>query len=96
MLKINKQEIKIDDELYKKINTICSFLNVIPIIKNGGIRCIENTNISYIEPHTITINNVPILMFNGSNDIYIGNLNNKFKIYDLEGIIKSIKVIKKD
>jgi hypothetical protein len=96
MLKINKQEIKIDDELYKKINTICSFLNVIPIIKSGSIRCIENTNISYVEPHTITINKVPILMFNGSNDIYIGNLNNKFKIYDLEKIIKSIKIIKKD
>ena len=48
MLKINKQEIKIDDELYKKINTICSFLNIIPIIKSGSVRCIENTNISYV------------------------------------------------
>lgn len=89
ILKINKQEIKINDELYKKINTAFSFLNVISILKGDSIRCIENTNISYVEPHTITINKVLILMFNGTNDIYIGNLNNKFKIW-------SINIIKKD
>lgn len=41
MLSIVKQEIEIEEALKKKLEFICSFCNIIPIIQNGSIRKIE-------------------------------------------------------
>ena len=59
-----------------------------PTIINGSIRKIDKTNLTYIEPHRIIINNTTFLAFNYSNEIFIENLSNKIKLSDLETFIK--------
>ena len=71
MIKIIKEEIEIDDSLVSRLNVICNFCNTTPIIENGSIRKIEHTNLTYIEPHRIIINNKLYLAFNYSNEIYV-------------------------
>ena len=38
MLIIETKEIKISDELKRKIDMVCRFINTKPIIKNGSVR----------------------------------------------------------
>ena len=90
MIKITEQEIIIDESLKKKLEFICDFCNTTPTFINGSIRKIDNTNLSYIEPHRVIINNITFLAFNYSNDIYIKNLSNKIKISELEAYLKGI------
>lgn len=71
MTKIIKEEIEIDDSLVSRLNVICDFCNTTPIIKNSNIRKIEHTNLTYIEPHRIIINNKLYLAFNYSNETYV-------------------------
>ena len=59
-----------------------------PTIINGSIRKIDKTNLTYIEPHRIIINNITFLAFNYSNEIFIENLSNKIKLSELENYIK--------
>ena len=60
MINIVKKELEFDDELKKKIEFICGFLNTTPTIINGNIRKIDRTNLSYIEPHRIIIKGITI------------------------------------
>ena len=53
MIKIVKEEIEIDESLVSRLKVICDFCNTTPIIKNGSIRKIGHTNLTYIEPHRI-------------------------------------------
>ena len=89
MIKIIKQELEIDETLKRRLEIICDFCNTTPTIINGSIRKVDKTNLSYIEPHKIIINNIVFLAFNYSNEIYISNLSRKIKINELENYIKS-------
>ena len=51
---------------------------------------VQQSNLSYIEPHRIIINNNVFLAFNYSNEIYINNLSKKIKISELENYIKTM------
>ena len=84
MIKIIKEEIEIDESLVFRLNAICDFCNTTPIIENGSIRKIAHTNLTYIEPHRIIINN----KLNYSNEIYVHNLDKKIKLSELENYIK--------
>ena len=89
MVNIIKEELSLEETLKKKIEFICDFTKTTPIIINGSIRKIDKTNLTYIEPHRIIINNTTYLAFNYSNEIYIENLSNKIKISELEDYIKT-------
>ena len=89
MINIIKKEIDIEESLRKRLEIICDFCNTTPTIINGSIRGIAKTNLTYIEPHRIYINNNLYLAFNYSNEIYINNLSRKIKINELENYIKS-------
>ena len=71
MINIIKKEIDVEESLRKRLEIICDFCNTTPTIINGSIRKVDKTNLSYIEPHKIIINNNVFLAFNYSNDIYI-------------------------
>ena len=86
--KINYQIL--DESLKKKLKFICDFAKVKPTIINENIRRIDKTNLTYIEPHRIIINNTTFLAFNYSNEIFIENLSNKIKLSELEDYLKSI------
>ena len=88
MVNIIKEEISLEESLKKKIEFICEFAKVQPTIINGSIRKIDKTNLTYIEPHRIIINNITFLAFNYSNKIFIENLSNKIKLSELENYIK--------
>ena len=87
MVNIIKKEISLEESLKKKIEFICEFAKVQPTIINGSIRKIDKTNLTYIEPHRIIINNITFLAFNYSNEIFIENLSNKIKLSELENYI---------
>ena len=88
MISIKTSKLEIDDNLRKKIEIICSFNNLKPKFFNGTIRNIDKTNLSYIEPHRVIINNIVVLLFNYSRTIYINNLSNKMDISELQSFCK--------
>lgn len=90
MVNIIKEEITLEESLKKKLEFICDFAKAEPTIINGSIRKIDKTNLTYIEPHRIIINNITFLIFNYSNEIFIENLSNKIKLSELENYLKSI------
>ena len=61
MVNIIKQEIVIEESLKKKLELICEFSNTTLKIINGSIRKIDRTNLTYVEPHRIIINNKIII-----------------------------------
>lgn len=71
MVNIIKEEIELDESLKKKLKFICDFSKVKPTLINENIRKIDKTNLTYIEPHRIIINNTTFLAFNYSNEIYL-------------------------
>ena len=90
MINIIKKEIDVEEHLRKILEIICDFCNTTPTIINCSIRKVDKTNLSYIEPHKIIINNNVFLAFNYSNEIYINNLSRKTKINELENYIKQV------
>ena len=80
MIKIVTKELEFDKELKNKIEFVCDFCNTTPKFINGSIRKIDKTNLSYIEPHRIIINDITFLAFNYSTEIYIKNLSKKIQI----------------
>ena len=90
MINVIKKEIDMEESLKKRLEIICDFCNTTPTIINGSIRKIDKTNLNYVEPHRIIINNIMFLAFNYSSEIYINNLSKKIKISELENYIKTI------
>ena len=62
MVNIIKEELSLEESLKKKIEFICDFTNNKPTIINGNIRKVDKTNLIYIEPHRIIINNTHFLL----------------------------------
>ena len=84
MINVIKQEIDMEEPLRKRLEIICDFCNTTPSFINCSIRKIDKTNLSYIEPHRIIINDMTFLAFNYSNEIYINNLSKNIKLTELE------------
>ena len=87
MINIVTKELEFDEELKKRIEFICDFCNTTPKFINGSIRKIDKTNLSYIEPHRIIINDITFLAFNYSTEFYIKNLSMKIQITELESFL---------
>ena len=90
VIKIITQELEIESNLKQRLEFICEFCHIKPTIINGSIRKIDKTNLSYIEPHRIIINDITFLAFNYSTEIYIKNLSKKIQITELESYLKSL------
>lgn len=90
-MQIIKEKLDIDEILEKRRKNILKFLNIKSKIIKGNIIHIPKTNIAYIEPHKLVINNITYLFFNEYNDIYINTLVNSIPFNDLEAHIKANK-----
>lgn len=88
MENVIKQEVRMEEHLRKRLEYICEFCRVKPIIINGNLRMIVKINLTYLEPHRIIINDITFLAFNYSNDIFIESLNNMIKLSELENYLK--------
>lgn len=89
MLTIETKELKISDELKRKVEMICRFACVKYEFINGNIKTIKNTNIAYVKPHVLKIKNNDYLIFEECDDIFINGYNKKIKFKDLENYIKN-------
>ena len=89
-MKIIKKELQFEESLKQRLEFICEFSKVTPTFINGSIRKIENTNLIYIEPHTVIIKDTTFLVFNYSNEIYISNLTRKIRLSELEEYLNSM------
>ena len=89
-MNIIKAELQFEESLKQRLEFICEFSKVTPTFINGSIRKIENTNLSYIEPHRVVIKDTTFLVFNYSNDVYISNLTEKIKLSELENYLKGL------
>ena len=89
-MKVIKQELQFEETLKQRLEFICEFSKVTPTFINGSIRKIDKTNLSYIEPHKIIVKDTTFLAFNYSIDIYVGSLNKKIKLVELEDYIKNL------
>jgi hypothetical protein len=55
MFEIETKELKISDELKRKIDIICRFACVKYEFIPGNIKFIRNTNIAYVKPHILKV-----------------------------------------
>jgi len=89
MLNIETKELKISDKLKRKIEIIGRFTNTTPVINNGSIKNITDTNVAYVMPHIIVIKNNKYLMFDECDDVYVNTFKTKISLKDLENYINS-------
>ena len=87
-MQIIKEKLEIEDTLKKKIKNILMFLNIKAKLEQGNIINIPKTNIAYIEPHKLVINNITYLFFNECENVYINTLEKSITFNELENYIK--------
>lgn len=85
---ITKEVLEIEEHLSKRIKNLLMFLGIKEDLVNGNIIHIENTNLAYIEPHKLKIDNITYLFFNECNEVYIDTLEKSISITELENHIK--------
>ena len=90
-MQIIKEKLDIEETLHKRIKNTLLFLNIKERIKKGNIISISNTNIAYIEPHKLTINDITYLFFNECENVYINTLEKYIKLNELENYIRTHK-----
>ncbi len=90
-MQIIKENLDIDEVLEKRIKNILKFLNIKSKIISGNIIHISKTNIAYIEPHKLEINNITYLFFNKCENVYINTLEKFIPFNELETYIKKHK-----
>ena len=88
MINITKENIEIEDSLNNRIKSITKFLGVKSKLIKGKLISIDKTNLAYIEPHKLEVNNITYLFFNDSNLVYINSLENSIDISALKDYIK--------
>ena len=87
-MQIIKEKLEIEDTLKKKVKNILMFLNIKAKLGRGNIINIPKTNIAYIEPHKLVINNITYLFFNECENVYINTLEESITFNELENYIK--------
>mgnify|MGYP004656423255 FL=1 len=80
MVNIIKEKLPIEESLRKKLELICEFAKTTPTIINGNIRKIYRTNLTYIEPNRIIINEIKNL-YQNDFDTSSYYSNTKFNIF---------------
>lgn len=83
------KELEFDKEVSKRLQMICRFACVKPIITKGSIINIKGTNIAYVSPHIIKIKENNYLIFNGSDTLFVNDYSKSIKLKDLEVHIKT-------
>ena len=90
-MQIIKEKLDIEETLHKRIKNTLLFLNIKERIKKGNIISISNTNLAYVEPHKLTINDITYLFFNECENVYINTLEKYIKLNELENYIRTHK-----
>ncbi len=86
-MQIIKEQLDIVEILERRIKNILKFLNIKSKIIKGNIIHISKTNLAYIEPHKLIINEITYLFFNNCENAYI-----TISLNELERHIKANKI----
>ena len=90
-MNITKEALEVETSLENRILNVLLFLGIKTKIKKGSIISIENTNLAYIEPHKLKINDITYLFFNECEEVFINTLEKSISITKLENHIKKHK-----
>ena len=88
---LTKEKLEIDENLKKKVKNILMFLNIKEQLRNGYIINIPKTNLAYVEPHKLLINNTTYLFFNECEKVFINTLEDSILFNELQDYIKNHK-----
>lgn len=91
-MQIIKEKLDIDETLNKRINNLLKFISIKSKLINGNIIHISKTNLAYIEPHKLVINEITYLFFNNCENVYINTLEQSISLNELERHIKTNKI----
>ena len=61
------------------------------MLEKGHLIRLEPSNLAYVDPHKVIINNYTFLFFNGIDDFYINTLKEKHNLSELENYFKLAK-----
>ena len=86
---IETKELVISEELKRKVEMVCRFVNTKYTITNGNVKSIKNTNIAMVKPHIVRIKDTDFLVFDECDDIFINSYKQKIKFKDFEEFIKT-------
>ena len=89
MFEIKTKELKISEELNRKIEMICRFVCVKYEFIPGNIKSIKNTNIAYVKPHILKVKGNDYLILEECEEVFINGYNKKIKLKDMPNIIKN-------
>ena len=60
-------------------------------LEKGHLIRLEPSNLAYVDPHKVIINDYTFLFFNGINSFYVNNLNDRHNLSELENYFKLAK-----
>lgn len=89
MFEIENKNLKISDELNRKIDMICRFACVKYEFMSGNIKSVKNTNIAYVKPHILKVKGNDYLILEECEEVFINGYNKKIKLKDMPNIIKN-------
>ena len=90
-MKVEVKELKISNDLQKKIDMICRFAGVSSNLTSGCIKNIKGTNIAYVKPHILSVNGNDYLWFEECDDVFINGYSQSIKLKDLCMYLKETK-----
>ena len=91
MLNIIKEKLDLSPDLKKKINWASKYTSTPITLEKGHLIKLEPSNLAYVDPHKVIINNYTFLFFNGIDDFYINSLREKHNLSELENYFKLAK-----
>ena len=72
MFEIETKNLKISEELNRKIDMICRFACIKYEFIPGNIKSVKNTNIAYVKPHILKVKGNDYLILEEYNKFIIG------------------------
>ena len=91
MLNIIKEKLEISPNLKKRINWASKYTSTPIKLQKRHLIKLEPTNIAYVDPHKVIINDYTFLFFNGVDSFYVNNLNEQHNLSELEKYFKLAK-----
>ncbi len=82
MLNIIKEKLDLSPDLKKKIIGL-NYTSTPITLEKGHLIRLELSNLAYVDPHKVIINNYTFLFFNGVNTFYVNNLNEQHNLSEL-------------
>lgn len=91
MLNIIKEKLDLSPDLKKKINWAKNYTSTSITLEKGHLIRLEPSNLAYVDPHKVIINDYTFLFFNGVDTFYVNTLNDKHNLSELEKFFKLAK-----